>query len=793
MKIRHSILLLSLAWGGQAAAQTAAPLYKNPKAPVEARVQDLLKRMTLEEKAGQVCTLLGWEMYSKQGDSVTVSDKFKTLMAKRYIGSFWATLRADPWTKKTLETGLTPGQSAMATNALQRYMVEHTRLGIPLFFAEECPHGHMAIGTTVFPTAIGQASTWDTAIIKTMATAIAKEARLQGAHIGYGPILDLVREPRWSRLEETYGEDPYLIGQLGVSIVKGFQGKGIASGENVISTLKHFTAYGSPEGGHNGGIAQAGPRELFEFYLPPFEKAIKAGALSIMASYNSIDGVPCSSNSFLLQDVLVKQWGFKGFSVSDLGGIPGLMANHHTAATMDEAAAQAISAGLDNDLGGDAYGDALITAVKNKELKMAALDSAVAHVLRQKFLMGLFEHPYVDPAVAAGNVGSAANKQLAKQVAQESIVLLKNEGGLLPLRKTIKNLAVIGPNADNMYNQLGDYTAPQPSEKVITVLKGIQVKLGADTKINYVKGCAIRDTSTSSIDEAVAAAKNADAVVLVLGGSSARDFKTSYQNTGAAEVKSSEVAVSDMESGEGYDRVSLDLMGLQNKLMQSLAATGKPIVLVLIEGRPLNINWAAQHIPAIVDAWYPGQEGGDAIADVLFGDYNPAGRLPVSIPKSVGQLPVYYNYKNAARHNYVEMDAQPLYSFGHGLSYSTFEYSNLFTQVAEMTGKIGVTIAFKVKNTSSVDGDEVPQLYIRDDASSTVMPVKELKGFQRIHLKAGEETKVVFHLFENDLKLLNTQMKWVVEKGTFTVMVGAASDDIRLTGSVAATEQVNLK
>lgn len=799
MSIRKSIIrncfVLAIAVPTPAIAQKA--LYKNPTATVENRVKDLLKRMTLEEKAGQLCTLLGWDMYEKNGDSVGVSAAFKDVIAKRYIGSFWATLRADPWTKKTLETGLTPKLSAKATNALQKYMIEHTRLGIPLLLAEECPHGHMAIGTTVFSTSIGQASTWDPALIKEMASAISQEARVQGAHIGYGPVLDLVREPRWSRLEETYGEDPYLIGQMGVAMVKGFQGAGINSGVNVISTLKHFAAYGSPEGGHNGGISTTGLRELYSSYLPPFSDAIHAGALSIMASYNSIDGVPCSSNPFLLKDVLCKQWGFKGFTVSDLGGIPGIKATHHVAATIDEAAALAMNAGLDADLGGEAYGDALIKAVKDKKVTMATIDTAVSHVLRLKFEMGLFDKPYVDADIAEKTVGTAAHKQLAERVAAESIVLLKNENNTLPLKKSIKNIAVIGPNADNMYNQLGDYTAPQPEDKIVTVLKGIKAKISADTKLVYAKGCSIRDTSRANMAAAIAAAKDADAVILVLGGSSARDFATSYQATGAAVVKSSENAVSDMESGEGYDRVSLDLMGLQNELMQRIVETGKPVILVLIEGRPLNINWAAQHVPAIVNAWYPGQEGGTAVADVLFGDYNPAGRLPVSIPKSVGQLPVYYNYKSASRHDYVEMDARPLYSFGHGLSYSTFDYKYVSTKVTEasMTGKnfVTVTLKYHVKNTSAVAGDEVVQLYVKDDASSVVTPVKQLKKFQRIHLNAGEEKEVTFFLQPEDLKLLNGSMKWVVEPGSFTAMVGASSEDIRLTNTFEVTKEVVVK
>ncbi|RAJ00428.1 beta-glucosidase [Chitinophaga skermanii] len=763
-------------------AQPAVPknaLYKNASIDTEKRIQDLLQRMTVEEKVGQLSTMLGWDMYTKKGDQVGVSDAFKKAIAEQKIGNLWATLRADPWTKKTLETGTHPVQSAEATNALQRYAVENTRLGIPLLLAEECPHGHMAIGTTVFPTSIGQASTWDVRLIQEMATAIAAEARSQGAQIGYGPVLDLAREPRWSRMEETYGEDPYLIGQMGKAMVKGFQGTDLKDGKHVISTLKHFAAYGSPEGGHNGGISVVGARSLQQAYLPPFREAVKAGALSVMASYNSIDGIPCSANAYLLKDVLLQQWQFKGFTVSDLGGIQGLTSTHHVAENHVDGAAQALNAGLNVDLSGTGFADNLLKAIKQNLVSMATLDTAVGNVLRMKFNMGLFEQPYVTPATAGNVVHSNANQALAKKVAASSIVLLKNQNNVLPLSKHLQRIAVIGPNADNVYNQLGDYTAPQADGKVITVLKGIQSKLGATAKIAYVKGCAIRDTANQNIDAAVKAAQQADAVVLVLGGSSARDFETKYQSTGAAEVQKG--AVSDMESGEGFDRVSLDLMGLQNKLMEKIVATGKPVVLVLIEGRPLNINYAADHVAAIVNAWYPGEAGGAAIADVLFGDYNPAGRLPVSIPKSVGQLPVYYNYLHAGRHDYVEMEAKPLYSFGFGLSYTQFRYQQLKTIVTSKQNSVAVNISFVVTNSGKVAGDEVVQLYLRDDVSSVVTPVQQLKRFERISLKPGETRELNFLLTEEDLKLLNRDMQWVVEPGNFTLMVGASSDDIRLT------------
>jgi beta-glucosidase len=789
----YLLLGLCLLGATTAIAQPSQPLYQNRTAPTEARVRDLLARMTVAEKVGQLSTLLGWEMYQKDGQKVSISPAYQKAVNERHIGALWATLRADPWTKKTLANGLSPRQAAEATNALQKYAVERTRLHIPLLLAEECPHGHMAIGTTVFPTSIGQSSTWNPALIRRMATAIAQEARVQGAHIGYGPVLDLAREPRWSRVEETYGEDPVLNGQMGVAMVQGFQGSSLKSGLNVVSTLKHFTAYGVPEGGHNGGSISTGTRELYQSYLPPFRAAVKAGAQSIMTAYNSIDGVPCSASTWLLTDVLRQQWGFQGFTVSDLGSISGLVNSHHVAATAPEAAALALNAGLDDDLSGYGYDKELLAAVQQKLVAPEALDRAVGRVLRVKFEMGLFENPYVDPAKAARLVKTPAHVQLARQVAQESLVLLKNEQNLLPLAKTLQRIAVIGPNADNGYNQLGDYTAPQSESNVVTVLEGIRAKLPA-AQITYAKGCAIRDTASANIAEAVAAARRAQVAVVVLGGSSARDFKTEYQTTGAATVQAAAGAqqLSDMESGEGYDRATLDLLGRQQQLLQAVVATGTPVVVVLIKGRPLNLNWMAAHVPALLDAWYPGQEGGNAVADVLFGDYNPAGRLPISVPKSVGQLPVYYNARRPTPHDYVEVDAKPLYPFGHGLSYSQFEYSELRTEVKESAGAVQVSVRFTLKNTSGRAGEEVAQLYLRDEVSSVVTPAKQLRKFQRLMLQAGEQREVVFDLNAEDLMLLNTNLKWVVEPGAFTALVGASSDDIRLSAPFSVAQPVEV-
>ncbi|WP_346862699.1 glycoside hydrolase family 3 N-terminal domain-containing protein [uncultured Draconibacterium sp.] len=750
-----------------------AQSYKNPKLSADERTHDLLSRMTLEEKVGQLLCPLGWEMYERNGDEVHCSEKFKTTLKEQHIGMLWAAYRADPWTQKTLENGLNPELAAKAGNAFQHYIIENTRLGIPLFLAEESPHGHMAIGTTVFPTGIGLASSWSEELLTEVGAVMASEIRLQGAHIAYGPVLDLARDPRWSRVEETYGEDPVLTAKLGAAIVKG-QGAGDLSNESsAISTLKHFIAYGVPISGQNGNASSVGIHEIHQSFLPPFKAAINAGALSVMTSYNSIDGIPCTANSYLYRDILQKDWHFSGFSVSDLYSIEGIHGSHYVAPTIQDAAMRALTAGVDVDLGGDAYLK-LIEAVKDSRIKEELVDSAAYRVLRLKFEMGLFENPYVDTQKAKQNVRTQANIAVARKAAQQAVVLLKNTSNTLPLNKKIGKIAVIGPNAHNRYNMLGDYTAPQEDSNVITILEGVISKIGKEN-VSYVKGCSIRDTSWQNISEAVEAAQNADAVIIAVGGSSARDFKTSYQDTGAAIASSN--TVSDMECGEGFDRATLELLGYQMNLLKAVKATGKPLIVVYVEGRPLNMNWAAQNADALINAWYPGQEGGNAIADVFFGDYNPAGRLPVSIPRNVGQVPVYYNKKNPNAHAYVEMEATPLYTFGYGLSYTTFEYKNL--QVKKQANN-QFEISFLVKNTGNYDGEEVAQLYIRDEFASMVQAMKQLKHFKRFYLKKQEETTIRFTLTRDDLSIVNQKLEQVLEPGSFQLMIGAASDDIRL-------------
>ena len=748
--------------------------------PKQDKVEALLSQMTLEEKCGQLSCPIGFNFYGKEGDSLWLAEDFIGMMDTLPLGSCWAVLRADPWSRKTVETGLKPRESARLLNKMQRHAVENTRLGIPLLFCEETPHGHMAVGTTVFPTGIGQASTWDCDLLEQMGEVMGKEVRLQGAQVGYGPVLDIARDPRWSRVEETMGEDPYLSGTLGTSIVWGMQ-------KNVCATLKHLAAYGIPQGGHNAATADVGPNRLMTEYLPAFKRAVEfGGAKSVMTSYNTIDGVPCSANSWLLQDILRNSWDFKGVVFSDLNAVNAIYATQHVAADPAEAAAMALKAGVDIDLGGYNYGGFLKEALQRGLVTEKDIDRAVRHVLQLKFHLGLFDNPYVDEALAEAEVGTKENAQLAKQVALESAVLLKNDG-VLPFGDNIKKVAVIGPNADNMYNQLGDYTAPQDPDRIVTMLEGIREKGRAE--VTYAKCCAIRDENDANIDEAVRIAKSADVVVLVVGGSSARDFKTSYEETGAAIVSES---VSDMDCGEGYDRSTLKLLGKQEELMQRIYATGKPVVTVYIQGRPLDMNLAAEKSNALLTLWYPGMEGGSALADILWGDYNPAGRLPISIPRSVGQIPVYYS--PPATGDYVEESAKPLYPFGYGLSYTQFEYSALKVEPAKamsfqqghvrgresMADTICV-VSCTVKNVGPHDGDEVVQLYVRDEVASIAPASKLLAGFQRVHINKGESEVVSFIVVP---EVYSQEKGWHIEPGDFTIMVGESSENCALSATV---------
>lgn len=707
---------------------------------IDKKVDNLLNQMTLDEKIGQLCCPIGFNLYD--------DESYKNLIDSLPVGGFWAVQRADPWSQKTLETGPDARESALIYNEMQRYAVENTRLGIPIYFAEECPHGLMAVGASVYPTGLGMAATWDEDLLYKVGDAIGAEAAGRGAQFGYGPVLDIARDPRWSRVEETFGEDSYLSGTLGGAVIRGIQ-------NHLAATVKHFAAYGIPEGGHNGAAAQTGSNYLSSDYLSNFEIAVKNGVKSIMTSYNAIDGVPCTSNSWLLKDVLREQWGFKGVVFSDLGSIWALHSTHRTAANQLEATAQAINAGVDIDLGASNYGAYLKTAVENGLVPIENVDEAVRRVLRFKYEIGLFDNPYIN----VPPVETFQETSLQLQTARESMVLLKNDG-ILPLSNDIVSIAVIGPNADNMYNQLGDYTTPQNPNDIVTVLDGIINRAKDGTNFFYAKGCSIRDTNDADFESAIKAAKSADVTILVVGGSSARDFKTSYESTGAAVVNDH---ISDMDCGEGYDRVSLELSGLQEDLIKEIAKLNKPLIIVYIEGRPLLKNTANEVANALLTAFYPGEQGGNAIADVIFGNYNPAGRLPISQPRNTGQIPIYYSQPKP--HDYVECESTPLFCFGHGLSYTKFEYSNLI--INKLDDKIEVSL--DVKNTGDYDGDEVVQLYLRDEYATITPAEKLLKGFKRVFILTNDTQHITFTIPTENL-----------EPGEFTIMVGASSDDIRL-------------
>ncbi|OMF76091.1 glycoside hydrolase family 3 N-terminal domain-containing protein [Paenibacillus glucanolyticus] len=752
--------------------------YQDSSKPIAERVEHLLGLMTTKEKVGQLVQPFGWKTYEVKEGRITLTDSFKEQVKDGGVGSLYGTLRADPWTGVTLETGLSPREGAEAVNQIQRYAIENSRLGIPILIGEECSHGHMAIGGTVFPVPLSIGSTWNVELYRDMCRAVALETRSQGGAVTYSPVLDVVRDPRWGRTEECFGEDPYLISEYAVASVEGLQGESLDSPSSVAATLKHFVGYGSSEGGRNAGPVHMGTRELMEVDMLPFRKAVEAGAASIMPAYNEIDGVPCTVNTELLGDILRKEWGFDGMVITDCGAIDMLASGHDTAEDGMDAAVQALSAGIDMEMSGEMFGKYLQTAIEQNKLEASVLDEAVRRVLTLKFKLGLFESPYVEPQIAEEVIGSEQHVELARQLAAEGIVLLKNEGKALPLPKDGGVIAVIGPNADQGYNQLGDYTSPQPPASVVTVLDGVRAKLGdVPDRVLYAPGCRIKDDSREGFEFALACADQADTVVLVLGGSSARDFGegTIDLRTGASKV--TDDALSDMDCGEGIDRMTLQLSGVQLEIAQEIHKLGKRMIVVYINGRPIAEPWIDNHADAILEAWYPGQEGGHAIADILFGDVNPSGKLTLSIPKDVGQLPVYYNGKRSRGKRYLEEDSQPRYPFGYGLSYTEFSYSDI--QLSSDVIGIGETavVTVNVTNSGTREGSEVVQLYVSDVASKYTRPACELKGFRKISLKAGEKRKIEFTIGAEQLQYVGQDYKQVVEPGLFRIMVGRHVND----------------
>ncbi len=756
-------------------------LYHDVTRSTAERVDDLLAQMTLEEKIAQLGSYWVYEILD--GTSFAL-DKGHKLLSKG-VGQI---------TRIGGASNVRPGESGALANQIQKFLIDNTRLAIPAVIHEECCSGYMARDATVFPQAIGVASTWEPEIVEAMADVIREQMRSVGAHHALSPVLDVTRDARWGRVEETFGEDPYLVARLGVAYVKGIQGESLSNG--VIATGKHFVGYGMSEGGLNWAPPHFGRRELREIYLFPFEAAVREAKLgSIMNAYHELDGIPCASSRELLTTILRDEWGFEGTVVSDYFAINMLMDYHHIARSKAEAAGITLDAGIDVELPfTDCYGAPLLDAVQQGKIPMELIDASLRRVLEQKFALGLFEHPYVDEG--AIHFDTPDQRQLARQIAQKSIILLKNEGNLLPLNKQIESIAVIGPNADSIRNLFGDYAYPAHIETLlesqmnntfgnplpgelqsvedfipaVSILTAIKEQVGAQARIRYSKGCEVNDASTAGFAEAVEIARLSQVAIVVVGD------KAGLTN--------------DCTSGEARDRADLHLPGVQGELVRAIHATGTPVVLVLINGRPVSLD--TEMAQAIVEAWFPSEEGANAVADVLFGDVNPGGKLPISFPRSVGQIPVFYEHvpsggRSHWKQDYVETSVKPLYPFGYGLSYTRFEFSNLRIAPASVATDGGVTIQVDVRNVGWRAGDEVVQLYTHQEVVHVTRPLQELKGFKRVTIEPGQTRTVTFHLSVGQLAFYDRDYKLVVEPGTVEVMIGSSSQDIHCRGSFEIT------
>lgn len=745
-------------------------VYENPRANIDARIEDLLSQMTMEEKTAQMATLYG---YGRVLRDPLPAPQWKQQLWKDGIGNI-----------DEMHNGFGDGKRSpyatdlrrhiWAMNEVQRFFIEQTRLGIPADFTDEGIRGVEAWSATNFPSQLGIGHTWNKALVRRIGRITGLEARALGYTNVYAPILDVARDQRWGRMEEVYGEDPYLVSRLGVEMVKGLQ-----QDFTVAATAKHFAVYSNNKGAREGDARtdpQVTPREVEDIFLPPFAAAIReAGLLGVMSSYNDYDGVPVTGSRYWLTERLRNDFGFCGYVVSDSEAVEYLSTKHAVASDAKDAVRQAVEAGLNirtNFTEPERFVLPLREAVRDGSLSMTTIDARVRDILRVKFTTGLFDRPYVEDAEASARlVNSETHRAVALQASRESLVLLKNAGGALPLDKHLKSIAVIGPNADDGRYAHRHY-GPGGGH-AITVLEGLRRKLGSEVDVRYAKGVEIAGDNwprieilpeplsaieRAGIDEAVRAATGADVAVVVLGDG-------------------------DRTVGESLSRTSLDLPGRQQELLQAVHATGTPVVLVLINGRPISVNWADAHVPAILEAWFPGDQGGTAIADVLFGDYNPGGKLTVTFPKTAGQIPFNFPTKpNAQWEGEKSRVNGALYSFGHGLSYTSFEYSDLRIAPTRQHPQGEITVSVEVRNSGRRAGDEVVQLYTRDLVSSVTTYEKNLRGFERIHLKPGESRTVRFVLKPQDLALWNREMQHVVEPGRFRVMVGSGSEDIRQQG-----------
>jgi beta-glucosidase len=776
-----------------APSQSQVPLYKDASQPVERRVEDLLSRMTLEEKVAQMVAI-----WLEKEKIQTPTGEFDPAKASRNFPHGLGQI-ARPYDRRAITqgpaAGAAPGtvnrsaaETARYINAAQRWAVENTRLGIPLFMHEEALHGYVAPGATSFPQSIALASTWNPELVERVFSVAAREMRAAGATLALAPVVDVARDPRWGRIEETYGEDPYLVGEMGLAAIRGFQGTTLPlAKDKVFVTLKHMTGHGQPESGTNIGPANLGERLLREIFFPPFERAVtELPVMSVMPSYNEIDGLPSHANRWLLNDVLREEWGFEGVVLSDYFAIRELMTRHKMFDNLKDAAVRAMDATVDFETpDGEAYLH-LPELVREGRVSQAQIDAAVRRILRLKFLAGLFENPYADEAAADALTETPDAIALAREAARQSMVLLKNDKNVLPLDASrIRRMAVIGTHARD--TPIGGYS--DVPRHVVSVLEGMQNEGRGKFEVDYAEGVrlttgrcwscdevALVDDATNDRlrEEAVRTARNADVIVMVLGGNEAL----------------SREAWADNHLG---DRTSLELVGPQDELARQIFALGKPTVVILLNGRPLSVNYLAENAPALIEGWYLGQETGNAVADVVFGRYNPGGKLPVTIARNVGQLPVFYNHKPSARRGYLFDTTAPLYPFGYGLSYTTFDVSA--PRLERPTIAIGqnARIAVDVTNTGRRAGDEVVQLYVRDDEASVTRPVIELKRFQRVTLQPGERRTVTFELTPRDLSCWGVDMKRIVEPGTFTISAGPNSVDLESAKLTVTGEPLQIR
>lgn len=750
--------------------------YKNPKLPVEKRVEDLIKQMTLEEKVAQMLCIWAKKKEILVDENGNLKDE---ILADHFPNGLGQIARLSDTTPN-----LSPKEMAVLSNEIQKQFIEKTRLGIPVIFHEECLHGLAGKQATSYPQPIGLGCTFNPELVEEVYTAIAEDARSRGAHQALTPVVDVARDPRWGRVEETFGEDPYLVSQMGIAAVKGFQGDAtFKDKKRVIATLKHFAAHGQPESGSNCGPVNISERLLRDTFLFPFKQAIhKGGAISVMASYNEIDGVSSHASKWLLREVLRNEWGFEGYVVSDYYAVTELnireeATSHCMAKDKMEAAQLAVEAGVNIETPDiDCYPN-IVNLVNEGKLRESVIDELVAQMLKYKFIIGLFDDPYVDPEAVQAEAKLEKDRQLSLRAAHETITLLKNENNLLPLdANKQRTIAVIGPNADRV--MLGGYSGVPKYNT--TVLQSIKEKVGKNVNVVYSEGCKLTiggswnddeitfadpEENKKLIAEAVKVAKKADMIILAVGDNEQTSREAWNRN-------------------HMGDRVDLELFGQQNDLVKAIDELGKPIVVVLFNGRPIAINYIKENIPAVLDCWYLGQESGNAIANVIFGDYNPGGKLPISVPRSGGHVPCYYNYKPSDRRGYLGAETSPLFPFGFGLSYTSFALSNLKLDAPFIKKDECVKVSIDIKNTGNRSGEEVVQLYIRDVFSSVTRPVKELKGFKRISLKPGETKTVEFILTPEHLAFTNIDKKFVVESGDFEIMVGNSSRDEDLVKTI---------